>query len=236
MEHPTLKELPDRSAPAETGALSELTSDASSRKRFLRMVGGTGAAGAFAMLVAACGGDDKQQGGAAQQKPAPTPAKSQFGEGDIGILNYALTLEYLEADFYEQVAATGLFKGSQLDLIKSLRENEQEHVDALKATVDQMGASPAKPVKGKFPLDDKNKILDLAGTVENVGAAAYLGAAGEIQNKEVLGAALSIHSVEARHASAIADLLEKPITPDGAFAKPMTMDQVLKAVKPFIAS
>ena len=62
----------------------------------------------------------------------------------------------------------------------------------------------------------------LAATVENLGAAAYLGQAGNIQSKEILAAALAIHTVEARHAATLNTLLKLSPTPDGAFAKPMT--------------
>ena len=79
-------------------------------------------------------------------------------------------------------------------------------------------------------------ILATAADVENLGAAAYLGQAGLIESKEILAAALSIHSVEGRHAAALNTLVGKTIVPDGAFAKPASMDEVLKAVKPFIAS
>ena len=75
----------------------------------------------------------------------------------------------------------------------------------------------------------------LAYTVENLGANAYLGQAGKIQSKEVLAAALSIHTVEARHAATLATLVKKSVTPDGAFAKPADMATVLAAVKPFLA-
>nr|MBF6619355.1 ferritin-like domain-containing protein [Patulibacter sp.] len=78
--------------------------------------------------------------------------------------------------------------------------------------------------------------LELAATVENLGAAAYLGKAAEIENEEVLAAALSIHSVEARHASALNVLLGKQATPDGAFAVPADEASVLAAVKPFIVA
>ena len=89
------------------------------------------------------------------------------------------------------------------------------------------------------------KILETAATVENLGAAAYLGQAGRIKSKEILSAALSIHSVEARHAAALNKLVGAGFTgndplsgslPDGAFAKPMTKDEVLTAAKPFIAA
>jgi len=100
--------------------------------------------------------------------------------------------------------------------------------------VQKLGGTPAAKPKTKFPLKDANSVLQLAATVENLGAAAYLGQAGNIQSKEVLAAALSIHSVEARHASALNTLLGKDVQPDGAFAKPASMSEVLPKVKPFI--
>jgi hypothetical protein len=77
-------------------------------------------------------------------------------------------------------------------------------------------------------------VAELAGTVENLGAAAYLGQAGNIESPEVLAAALSIHSVEARHAATLNTLLGLSITPDGAFGKPADVATVLKSVEPFI--
>jgi UDP-N-acetylmuramyl pentapeptide synthase len=79
-------------------------------------------------------------------------------------------------------------------------------------------------------------ILKTAASVENIGAAAYLGQAGRITSKEILAAALSIHTVEGRHAAVLNTLVGKSIVPDGAFAKPASMDEVLKSVQPFIAS
>jgi rubrerythrin len=226
----------------QSSALRDLERDPASRKRFLKMVG-AGGAGAFAMLLAACGSDDDKgssnTGGNASSGSSSSgsgSSSSQFGEGDIGIAKYALTLEYLEADFYKQAAASGMLKGDALELGKQFGEQEQEHVDALEAMLKKLGEDlPPKP-KGKFPLESQDAILDLAATVENLGAAAYLGQADKIESPEVLAAALSIHSVEARHASALNQVLGKPNTPDGAFAKPASMDEVLKQVKPFIAS
>jgi rubrerythrin len=222
----------------EEPALSEIRENPASRKKFLKMVG-AGGAGGLALLIAACG-DDKPDDATSGQgtPPASTTtesASSPFGKGDLGIASYALTLEYLEADFYKQAAASGMLKGQALDLGKEFGEQEQEHVDALEKLIKSMnGKLPAKPT-GKFPLDSQAAILDLAATVENLGAAAYLGQAGMIESPDVLAAALSIHSVEARHASTLNQVLGKPNTPDGAFAKPATMDEVLKAVQPFIA-
>ncbi len=217
-------------APVSTTALSELARDHSSRRRFLKMVGGTGAAGALAIFLAACG--DEETGAGGTTTAATTTAAD--AAGDLDILNYALTLEYLETDFYKKVIASGLFKGAQLDVIKTFGEQEQAHVDVLIATVTKLGGTPAPIPETKFPLENANAVIELAATVENLGAAAYLGEAGKITNKEVLAAALSIHSVEARHAAALNTLLGKSVTPDGAFAKPASRDVVLAAVKPFI--
>jgi rubrerythrin len=198
-------------------------------------------AGAFAVLVAACGGDDdggqtSGTSGAGTSESNGGAAASQFGSGDVGIAKYALTLEYLEADFYVQAAQSGMLKGQALELGKRFGEHEAEHVQALEALLKKLGQElPAKP-KGKFPLDSQDAILDLAATVENLGAAAYLGQAGRIRDKEVLAAALSIHSVEARHAAALNQVLGKAPSPDGGFAVPASMDDVLKQVQPYIAS
>jgi rubrerythrin len=213
------------------GAVRELERDDASRKRFLKMVGG-GGAGAFALFLAACGSSDKKS--STSSAPATTPSSSGSAKKDLEIVNYALTLEYLEADFYEKVVASGLFKGAQQDTIKMFGDQEAQHVDALTATVKKLGGMPAAKPKTKFPLKDAKSVLKLAATVENLGAAAYLGQAGNIQNKEVLAAALSIHSVEARHAAALNTLLGEDVQPDGAFAKPASMDEVLPKVKPFI--
>ena len=131
---------------------------------------------------------------------------------------------------------SGLFKGAELETIKKFGKEESEHVAALTAAVKQMGAKPAPEPKTEFPLKNAKSVLELAGTVENLGAAAYLGQAPNIKSPAVLASALAIHSVEGRHASALNTLLGKSITPDGAFAKPADASEVLKSVEPFIVS
>ena len=159
---------------------------------------------------------------------------SQFGEGDLGIVNYALTLEYLETAFYNDVAKSGLFKGDDLALIKHIADTEQQHVDALTATAKKLGGPPAKAPKAEFPLKDPKSVLKLAATVENLGAAAYLGQAANIESPDILAAALSIHSVEGRHAAALNVLTGAEPTPDGAFAQAADMQEVLDQVQPFL--
>jgi rubrerythrin len=223
----------------QPSALETLDRDPASRKRFLTAVGGTGAAAAFSLFLAACGSDDKSSSSSSTTSTQTTAAASpteMFGKGDLGILGYALTLEYLETDFYKQAAKSGKLSGKVLEVAKQFGGEESQHVQALEGAIKKAGGKlPAKP-KGQFPLKDQKSILKLAATVENVGAAAYLGQAGLIKDKEVLAAALAIHAVEARHASALNSVIGEDITPDGAFAVPMDAAAVLKAVKPYIAS
>ena len=210
--------------------------DSVSRRKFIAVGGGT----SLAAFLAACGGGGSSSTTATstgESEPTSNGKESeteQFGEGDIGILNYALTLEYLETAFYEEVVKSGLFKGKELAVLKKFGAEEAQHVAALSGTVKKLGGKPAAQPKAEFPLKDAKSVTELAGTVENLGAAAYLGQAGNIQSPEVLAAALSIHSVEARHAATLNTLLGFSITPDGAFGKPADVQTVLKSVEPFI--
>jgi len=228
---------PDK--PDDLGALRRAVADPMSRRRLFAVAGGTGAA---ATLLAACGGDDDSEmsgGGAATTDTTAAmgdgDALADFGEGDIGILNYALTLEYLEAAFYADVVASGLFKGADLKLIRHFGRDEADHVVALRSTVRDLGAKPAPKPRTEFPLDSAEEVLELAATVENLGAAAYLGQAPRIRNGDVLAAALSIHAVEGRHAAALNTLVGESFVPDGPFAKPADAATVLEAVQPYIA-
>ncbi len=223
---------------ADRNALERVAADPVSRRRFFTLAGGTGAAAAF---LVACGDDDESTGTGSTTTDTDTPPMdngnplAQFGEGDLGIVNYALTLEYLEAAFYADVIKSGLFKGKDLALIKEIGKNENEHVAALTAAVKQAGAQPAPKPKTKFPLDSADSVLELAATVENLGAAAYLGQAAAIKDKAILASALAIHTVEGRHAAALNVLTGKPPT-DGAFAEPADATTVLQSVKPFIVA
>jgi rubrerythrin len=227
----------------EEGAVSELARDDVERKRFLKMAGkGMGSAAAasgLAAFIAACGSSSGSTSSSSSSSSgvattAATTTAAGSASGDLAIVNYALTLEYLESQFYAKVIASGLFSGSTLATIKQFGAEENEHVAALKQVATQLGTPAAEPT-GKFPLTSASAVAKLAATVENLGAAAYLGQAGKIKSREVLAAALSIHTVEARHAATLNLLLKLDPTPTGAFADGMSMSQVLAAVKPFIA-
>jgi hypothetical protein len=225
----------------EHGALARLD-DPTSRKRFLRMVGGAGAAGALAALTAACG-ERQVPIGVTQRDPGTV---AQFGPGDIGIVNFALLLEYLEQEFYEQVHKSGEIGDRQLAiLIDDFYANETEHTRALERVAEQMGRPIRKP---KIDVDSvlaggEDRILAEAASLENLGAAAYLGQVARISDTQVLGTALTIHSVEARHAAALNEFAGRGFRgggalrgsiPDGAFARPMTMQQVMKRIRKFV--
>src|SRR3954454_3517792 len=208
--------------PPEATAMEDLARDPASRKRFLKMMGAGGAA-AFSVFLAACGSDSSSSSSSSSSKPKSSKV-------DLEIVMYALTLEHLETDFYTAVIDSGAIKDKKLgDAAMMIRENEQEHVDALTQTVKQLGGTPKRP-KTNFDAVIKGgqkMILETAATVENLAAAASLGQAPRIQSKTVLASALAIHTVEGRHAALLNTVVGKTIVPDGAFAKPASMAQVL---------
>jgi len=176
--------------------------------------------------------------GAMSAAPFVTKALAQDSKGDIDILNYALTLEYLEAEFYTLAAkqVKGL-SSYESKLTKELRDNEGEHVDALAATVKKLGGKPAAKPKFDFggAFGGRAVYLKTANTLEDTGVSAYNGAAPMIESGEVLGAAGGIVQIEARHAAMIRLVRNKPPAPS-AFDQASEMDAVLAAVKPFIVA
>jgi rubrerythrin len=230
----------DELAPQPAGIVERLVRDDHDRKRFLKMVGGAGAASFGAFVLAACGSSSKSNStgsattAAASTGTTTTATTNPFGPGDIGILNYALTLEYLETQFYEKVVAAKMFSGKVGALLDEFSKQEQAHVIALTAAIEGAGGKTAAKPNGTFPMTSPTQVAMLAYTVENLGASAYLGQAANIQSKKVLAAALAIHSIEARHAATLGTLVNKSVTPNGAFAVPADIPTVLAAVKPFM--
>ena len=164
-------------------------------------------------------------------------AIAQDGGGDVDILNFALTLEYLEAAFYDQALRKVSLSGDVKSLATTIRDNENEHVTALIGTIKKLGGKPVAAPGVDFGNAFKNQksFLRLAQTFEDTGVSAYNGAAPAIESDEVLAAAGSIVQIEARHAAAIRLLNGRQPTA-GAFDEALDMQQVLDAVKPFVKS
>jgi hypothetical protein len=152
---------------------------------------------------------------------------------DVKILNYALTLEYLEAAFYAEALRVGGFTGSVRYFAEVVGGHEAAHVAALQ------GALGSKAIKSpKFDFKGTTRkwktFLRTSRLLEDTGVAAYQGQAPRIHQNAVLAPAGAILAVEARHAAWVRDLLYaghsiKP-APE-AFSTPMSMSQVLSAVK-----
>ncbi len=103
---------------------------------------------------------------------------AQAENSDLEILNYALTLEYLEADFYNQGIEQGVVSGRELALVKPIRDHEDAHVAALTSTINDLGGSPVDKPKFKYPdgtFTDKKMFLETASTFEELGVDAYHG-------------------------------------------------------------
>ena len=150
----------------------------------------------------------------------------------VDVLNFALTLEYLEAAFYKQAnGSSGLIPQKYRQLFRTIGAHETAHVALLKGAlaVDFTAGGKYADVFSNFET-----FVAVSATFEDLGVAAYKGQAGNLIGTPVLTTALQIHSVEARHAAAVRPLAGKAGF-DGAFDKPKTKAQVLAAATPFLA-
>jgi serine-rich repeat adhesion-like glycoprotein len=171
--------------------------------------------------------------GAAMVGPFVGRALAMSESGDVGILNFALTLEYLESAFYREAKTRAKASGDLKSLIELVGRDEDEHVGALTETIKKLGGKPVAEPKFEFPYSGTGGFLKLAQTFEDTGVSAYNGAAPQIKSREVLEAAGSIVQVEARHAAAIR--LQTGDEPSPlAFDPSLSEAKVLKAVEPFI--
>lgn len=130
----------------------------------------------------------------------------------VEALKLALTLEYLEDEYYRTGLETaGLIPGGDKVVFQQISKHETAHVAFLKAALTSLGETPGtKPnfdfsAGGNFqPFSDYQQFMTLAQAFEDTGVRAYKGQAGNVaSDKGVLQAALQIHSVEARHASKV---------------------------------
>lgn len=224
-----------------------------SRRRFL--AGTAGAIGGLALTGAAASpalaqdeedGEDDEDG----EETPPGLVDNEF-EDDVAILNYALTLEYLEAQFYEEgldnISESHLVDGpladfgeavtdNAYDYLETIRDHEETHVATLVAVIESLDGEPVDEPEFDFgdAVEDPETFLATAAQLEDVGVSAYAGAAPYIETAELVPPALSIHSVEARHASYLR-LLNGEIPFPEAYDDPRTQSEVLDIASAFIA-
>lgn len=165
-------------------------------------------------------------------------AQAEF-TSDIDVLNYALTLEHLEAAFYQLAGnydlGTDPFGNSINEWVMAVGEHEAAHVTTLTDVITQLGGEPVAAAQYDFGVTDAQSFLTTAATLENIGVAAYDGAGAAIQDPGLLTAAGSIVAVEARHAAYL-NLVTGTSPFPAAVETPMTPDEVLEAASGFIVS
>jgi rubrerythrin len=170
-----------------------------------------------------------------------TPATGAQGgfASDVDVLNYALTLEHLEATFYEMAAQFNLgtdpYGNSINEYVELIRQHEVAHVETLTQVITDLGGQPVAEAQYDFGVTDAQSFLQTAATLETVGVSAYDGAGSAIQNPDLLTAAGSIAAVEARHAAYL-NLVTGQNPFPGAFETPLSMQEVLDAAGPFFVS
>ena len=172
--------------------------------------------------------------GTASVAPFVSQALAQSGGGDAEILNFALTLEYLEADFYTVKGKQVGLSGEAKAYARTFGAEEVAHVSALTAAIKALGATPVAKPTFVFPATSESSFLSLASVLENTGVGAYNGAAPSLQSKAVLASAGSIVQTEARHAAAIDLLIGMSPTPNQGFDRPLTKAEVLAKADPLI--
>jgi rubrerythrin len=210
-------------------------------------VGGVALGGSLVGSAVAQSDDDEDD----EESDVPEePVENEF-EDDVDILNYARTLEFLEASFYAQ----GLENIDEDDLcncrlfgdeddprrervyeeLETILAHEEAHVEALGAAIEELGGEPVEEPEFDFGLAVEYPVafLATAAQIEDVGVSAYAGAAPYIENPSIVAPALGIHSVEARHASFLRTLNEDSGFPN-VVDEPRSRSEVETLVAPYI--
>ena len=174
--------------------------------------------------------------GTAAVGPFVARALAQGETADAAVLDFALTLELLEAEFYRRALKEVRGLSDEVRRVTVvLRDHEEEHAEVISKTLRQLAVRPSDPPQLDFggAFRSERSYLALSQTLEDTGVAAYNGAAPDIVSRRVLAAAGAIVQVEARHAAVIRSLRGEEITP-GAFDKAATMDAIQSRVDPYL--
>ena len=139
-------------------------------------------------------------GSAALLAASAVPASAAVGRRDAAILNYALTLEFVQDAFYSEVDRIGALSGALAEQARVVGAHERAHVKALR---EALGSRAVKRPRFDFrgATEDAERFRKTAVAFEDLAVAAYKGQAPLIQSRAYLVPALAIHSVEARHAA-----------------------------------
>lgn len=195
---------------------------------------------AFFRKAAVAGGGALSGGAIMGMLPALADARPSKRQ-DLKIVEFALTLEYLEAAFYSKAVDGGALSGELLAYAQLLRDHEQAHVKTLQGVIrslhHKVPAEPAFDFQGT--TENADDFINTSFSLENVGVRAYLGQAPRLKSGTLLGAAATIVTVEARHAAAAAVLVDRTpfnsgarsITPHGSFDAASSMRRILGDVK-----
>ena len=161
---------------------------------------------------------------------------------DVAILNYALTLEHLESDFYNRVVeadnSRSFLRGRTKDIARVLARDEATHVEAVTQAIQNLGGTPIAKPTFQFPSEafiSQIAFLQLSAQLEETGVSAYLGQGANVARLDVLNFAASIYGNEARHTGMIRYLLGDVFAPRD-LELPLPMGAILERVKPFIVN
>ena len=185
-------------------------------------------AAAGASLVAGCGGDDDAE------RRARTAA-------DLEIVRFLLGVERITTAFWEQVVQrNAVAEVGAAGLARTLARNERAHLEVLERYERRLAGEDRevdrrRPGFGEIFAAGPREILRSGGDLANIAAAAYLGQANRIQDRNILASVLAIHTVEGRQAAALnrAAGEENMILPGGAFAEPLSMGAVAGRLRRF---
>ena len=172
-------------------------------------------------------------GGALAAGPVAARALADIKD-DLEFLEYLLTLEYVQSGLYRDAIKEVSLSTDVERLASELRDQEVEHVDALRATIEEAGGTPPDRVPLEFgaALASEAAFLKLANTLEDTAVSAYNGAAPRLESREFMAVFASIAQVEARHSALVRLVRDKPPAPL-AFDKASNRQDVRTAIREY---